>query len=253
MTKSSLYFGTVVHRRLRPCQHRLVYKVFSLFVDLDELPCLSRQIRIFSYNRFNLFSFHDRDHGPGDGKPLRHWVESHLADAGIDLNGGSIRLLCYPRVLGYVFNPLSVYFCYGRDGVLAAIIYQVNNTFRERHSYLIPVIEGLNFRIADEGKIIRQDCEKEFYVSPFIPTKGEYRFKILVPGSRIALSIEHDDGEGPLLRAAFTGDRADFSDRLFGVAFLRYPLMTLKVIGGIHWEALRLWIKGVPVCRIDGT
>ena len=136
---SGLYRGRVVHQRLRPRRHRLGYRIFQMLLDLDELAALDAGLRLFGYNRPALVGFHDRDHGPGDGRPLRPYVEAELAKAGIDLGGGPIRLLCMPRVLGQVFNPLSLYFCCDRSGVLAAILYEVNNTFGERHSYLIPV------------------------------------------------------------------------------------------------------------------
>jgi len=135
---STLYVGSVMHRRLRPRRHRLRYRVFWMLLDLDEIERLPRVLRLFSHNRFNAVSFHDADHGDGSATPLRAQVERHLAAAGIALGGGAIRLLCMPRILGYGFNPLSVYFCYQRSGLLAAILYEVHNTFGERHSYLIP-------------------------------------------------------------------------------------------------------------------
>ena len=138
---SALYFGTVVHARFRPKRHDLRYRVFAMLLDLDELEALGRTSRLFSHNRFNLFSFLDRDHGPGDGQPLRQWITGVLVDAGIDIGRGAIRVLCYPRILGYVFNPLSIYFCHRPDGSLAAVLYEVNNTFGQRHSYLLPVSE----------------------------------------------------------------------------------------------------------------
>ena len=237
---SCLYVGAVVHKRLKPRTHHLTYRVFSLLLDLDDLPALGRSLRVFSHNRFNLLSFFDRDHGPGDGTCLRSWVERQLAPAGIGLDGGPIRLLCYPRVLGYVFNPLSIYFCHRSDGRLAAILYQVNNTFGERHSYLIPVDP-------DEDGVLRHRCRKRLYVSPFIPMEAMYHFRIRPPGDRLAVSIRETDAEGPLLYAATTGKRRPLTDRELLAAFIRFPLMTLKVIGGIHWEALRLWRKGVPL------
>ncbi|TVR96738.1 MAG: DUF1365 domain-containing protein [Rhodospirillales bacterium] len=235
---SALYRGVVVHQRVRPRRHRLTYRVFSLLLDLDELPRLGRALRLFAYNRFGLFSFLDRDHGPGHAAPLRPYVENQLRRAGIDLAGGAIRVLCYPRILGYVFNPLSVFFCHHRDGALAALIYEVNNTFGERHSYLIPVVD------AAPGPI-RQGCTKRFYVSPFNPVEGTYRFRVEPPGDRLALVINQDDAAGPVLHAAFRGERASLSDRALLAAFVRYPLMTVKVIAGIHWEAFRLWRKGL--------
>ncbi len=239
---SALYHGTVVHRRLRPRRHDLRYRVFAMLIDLDELARLHAVLPAFSHNRFNLFSFRDSDHGPGDGSPLRPWVERHLAAAGIDLDGGAIRLLCYPRILGYVFNPLSVYFCHRPDGALAAILYEVSNTFGERHTYLIPA-QG------DGPGPIRQACRKALYVSPFIAMDARYDFSIVPPGDRLAVVIRQSDDDGALLHASFVARRHRLTGRSLRQAFVGYPLMTLKVIAGIHWEALRLWRKGVPLHR----
>lgn len=242
MTVSAIYRGEVVHLRVRPRRHRLRYRVFALLLDLDEIDGLAARFAIFSRNRFNLFSFHDRDHGSGDGAALRPWIEGHLAAAGIALDGGPIRLLCYPRILGYVFNPLSVYFCHRRDGALVAIVYEVNNTFGERHSYLIPVAEP-------QAMTIRQSSPKRFYVSPFMETEGRYDFRIRAPGESVLVTVNHGDAGGLLLHAAFRGRRVELGDGALAAAFLAFPLMTLKVIAGIHWEALRLWRKGIAFHR----
>ena len=236
---SGLYAGTVMHRRLRPRPHRLRYRVFFLLLDLDELPALCGRLRLLSRRRFNLFSFHERDHADGSGTPLRAWVESHLAHAGIDLAGGPIRLLAMPRVLGYGFNPISVYFCHHRDGALVAILHEVHNTFGERHTYLIPVASR------EKGADIVQSCAKAFHVSPFLAMDMRYDFRIHAPDERLSLAIRGGDAEGPVLVAAFVAKRQALTDAALLRAFLGTPLLTLKVIGGIHWEALRLWWKGI--------
>ncbi len=235
---SSLYFGHVMHQRVRPVEHRLDYRVFSTLIDIDELPALHASLKLFSHNRFNLFSFYDRDYGPGDGSPLRPWVEHHLDEAGIRLDGGAIRILCFPRIFGYVFNPLSVYFCHDPDGALAAVLYEVSNTFGQRHTYLIPVEDG-------RSGVVHQQCDKRFYVSPFNAVEGFYRFNVKPPAEHVAISITQCDDHGPLLHASHGARRVPLTDRTLANAFLRYPLMTVKIMGGIHWEALRLWRKGL--------
>jgi len=239
---SALYLGDVMHARFRPRRHKLHYRVFSLLLDLDELPAFSATSRLFGYNRRAVLSFWDKDHGDGETGGLRAWVEARLLEAGCFEAGMSLRVLCYPRILGYVFNPLTVYFCYAPDGALRAILYEVCNTFGERHTYVIAVS-------GDEPGPIRHGCPKELYVSPFLPMACFYRFHIEPPGEAILVRIDESDADGPLLVASFAGTRQPMTDRSLLGALLRYPLMTLKVTAGIHWEALRLWWKGVPIHR----
>ncbi len=241
---SALYFGRVMHKRLRPFVHRFAYRVFSLWLDIDAVADLSRRLRLFSHNRFNVFSFFDRDHGPRDGRPLRDYVETTLGEAGIALDGGRIHLLCFPRVLGYVFNPLSIYFCRHADGRLRAILYEVTNTFGDRHSYLLPVDGG-----RDSDEPITQACEKVLYVSPFIDMESQYRFRVKEPGERLSILIRQDVAEGEQLVATLTGTRAVLGDRQLAQAFVTHPLMTVKVMGAIHWQALWLWFKGATFHR----
>ncbi len=233
---SGLYEGVTRHQRLRPRRHRLGYRIFQLLLDLDELPALHRSLGLFGYNRAGLVSFHDRDHGPADGRPLRDYVETELVKAGLDLDGGPIRLLCMPRVLGQAFNPLSLYFCHRPSGELGAILYEVNNTFGERHSYLIPVEAG-------EGTI-RQGCDKRFYVSPFQEMAMRYAFAVRPPGADLFVGVRSFDAEGPMLLATFLAGRVELSDAAILRAVLRAPLLALKVLSAIHWEALRIWLKG---------
>jgi DUF1365 family protein len=235
---SGLYEGVVSHARLWPRQHRLAYRIFQMLIDLDELPRLDRSLRLFGHNRPGLLSFHDKDHGPGDGRPLRPWIEAELARAGIGLDGGAIRLLSMPRVLGQAFNPISLWFCHRRSGELAAILYEVNNTFGERHSYLIPVADGQRSRV-------RQACDKVFHVSPFMDMQLRYSFLIRPPGGDVLVGVTTSDAEGPVLLASFAGKRQAISDRAILGAFLRHPLLAAKVLVAIHWEALKLWLKGL--------
>lgn len=242
MQHSAIYAGTVVHQRFRPRRHRLRYRVFSLLIDIDELPQFASRLRFFSHNKWGLFSFLDRDHGDASGGDLRRWVETQMASAKLPSDGGSIRMLCYPRIVGYVFNPLTIYFCYTRSGALLAILYEVSNRHAERHTYVIPVTGPVT-------AVVQQTCRKEFYVSPFIPMHCIYQFRVVPPQGNVSVLIEELDAEGPLLAAAFSGRRRNLNDTTLLRAFFAYPLMTLKVTAGIHWEALRLVLKGTPVFR----
>ena len=237
--RSALYFGKVMHKRLRPFVHAFSYRVFSIYLDLDELSESDRKLRLFSHNRWNLFTFHDRDHGPRDGRPLRPWIDSELGNAGIDLEGGAVRILCFARVLGYVFNPLSIWFCHHADGSLRAVLYEVSNTFGEHHCYLAPVAPG---RRANAP--LAQSADKCFHVSPFIGMTSRYEFRLAEPAEKLAIVIQQSVPEGGQLLARHSGRRRDLSDGNLLRAFFAYPLMTLKVIAAIHWQAGWLWLKG---------
>jgi uncharacterized protein len=236
--QSTLYVGSVMHRRLRPRPHRLRYRVFWILLDLDEVDPLPRGLRLFSRNRFNVASFHDADHGDGSSRPLRDQIEDHLRQAGIATDRGPIKLLCMPRIFGHGFNPLSIFFCYQRDGSLAAILYEVHNTFGERHSYLIAVDKAA-------GTVVDQRCEKVFYVSPFMDMAMTYAFRVGAPAERVTVAIRTGDKDGLMLVAALSGDRVALTDPALLRLVLTHPLLTLKVVGAIHWHALRLWLKGM--------
>lgn len=238
MTASCLYSGTVMHRRFKPRMHKLSYRVFWTLLDLDELPRLDRTLRLFSQERFNLFGFYNSDHGDGSSQPLREQIEGHLAAAGLASEGGAIHLLCMPRILGFVFNPISVYYCYDRNDALAALIYEVHNTFGQRHSYLIPVD-------SKQDELVEQKCLKAFYVSPFVDMNIAYAFRVQPPTERIALTIEGSDAQGPVIVASLAGIRRSLTDAVLLGAFFSFPFMTFKVVAGIHWEALKLWVKGM--------
>lgn len=240
--QSAIFRGEVMHLRLRPRRHSLRYRVFSLLLDLDEVQAVSARSRLFGYNRRNVLSFWETDHGDGSLGGLRAWIEAQLRAANMLEDGMTIRVLCYPRIFGYVFNPLTVYFCSASNGALKAILYEVCNTFGERHTYVIPVEDG-------GTGAVRQGCGKELYVSPFMPMSCFYRFHIEPPGERVVVRIDESDAEGLVLLASFSGRREALSDGALLRALVRYPLMTLKVTAGIHWEALRIWWKGIPVHR----
>ncbi len=235
--KSSLYVGSVFHRRLAPKPHRFRYRLFWLLIDLDELPGIDRRLKVFSHNRRNLFSLFDRDHGDGGASPLRAQADRLLEAQGIDTGGGPIRLLCMPRTLGYDFNPISVYFCARPDGALAALIYEVHNTFGERHSYVLPV--------TDSGRSVRQACAKSFFVSPFMPMGLRYDFHVSPPGETLTVAIRASGPDGVVLRAALTAERRDLTDANLLKAGFAFPVEAMKTTAAIHWEAARLWSKGV--------
>jgi DUF1365 family protein len=242
---ASLYFGEVMHARLKPVGHRFNYRVMSLLIDLDRLEEADRQSALFGVNRVALYSFNEADHGDRDAAPLRAYARRRAAEQGVDLAGGRVLLLRYPRLLGYTFNPLSVYFCYHADGKLALVIYEVRNTFGDIHAYALPVKSG---EMSDAG--VRQEQDKLFYVSPFVEMAMRYRFRVQPPGDCVKLRILETDSEGPLLAATFNGQRRALNTLALLRSFFALPVVTVKIIAAIHWEALRLWLKGVrPVPR----
>jgi len=236
--RSRLYVGRVRHTRLRPRRHDFTYRVFYLMLDLDQLELADRRHRWFSVDRFNLFSFHRTDHGPEDATSLREWAEEQLAEAGVDLGGGRIELLAFPRVLGYVFNPISIWYCYDRDGSLAAVMHEVRNTFGEKRTYVVPVGGDLSHRFP-----------KELHVSPFMDMDQTYSFAITVPRDRFSVGIRQYDADGEIFRAGLSGTVRPIGDGALLRVFVTHPLMTLKAIGAIHWHAVRLWLKGVRYRR----
>ena len=237
---SALYDGVVVHRRISPRTHRLRYRIFQLFLDLDELPAVGRGLKLFAHNRPAVFSFHDRDHLARDSRPLRVKIEAMLAEAGIAA-GGAIRVLCMPRVLGYVFNPLTLFYCHRPDDALAAVVLEVNNTFGEKHCYVVE---------ADGEGVARRACAKRFFVSPFMGLDMTYDFRLPVPGEEAITAIQGRGPDGaPIITAAFSGQRRVLTDRNLAAAFFSHPLLTLKVILAIHWEAAKLVAKGVKLRR----
>ena len=239
--RSCLYEGDVLHRRVKPHTHHLRYKVYTLCLDLDELPVLDQKLKGFKHNAFAPVSFYDTDHGPRDGTPLKPWVLAQAEAAGVSLANPTIMMLSYPRILGYAFNPLSEYYVY--DGAdLRLVIHEVKNTFGQQHCYVMPVA-------GHSGSEIKHDCAKTFYVSPFIEMDMHYHFTLKHPGvepaDHLAVAIKETDADGPLLYASFAGERKALTVSSLASTFWRFPLLTAKVIGGIHFEAFKLWRRGL--------
>ncbi len=234
--EGALYTGVVTHQRHRPFRHGLKYRVFMLLVDVDRIEALTQRLRVLGAGRLGLMSLRASDHGDGSDTPLRQQIETLMQGAGVHLDGGPVRLLTMPRVLGYGFNPLSVYYGHGPDGRLRAIVYEVSNTFGERHSYVVATPD------ADSAR--DHAAEKVFHVSPFMPLGHGYDFRLLQPGEHLSISINVRDGDALVLNAAFAATRRPLSDGSLVRAFLTHPLLTLKVIAAIHWEALRIVLKG---------
>ena len=238
---SCIYVGNVIHKRFKPKENFFKYRVFSLLLDLSEINLIQKKISFFSYNRFNLISFFDKDHGNRDGSNLKDWVIKNIQKYNIETKNIRIKLLCYPRILGYVFNPLSVFFIYNEDSSLVAILYEVKNTFGEQHTYV--------FKIDIKNKQIFNNCKKKFYVSPFMDLESKYFFKVLIPNERLSVIIDQRDKEGKLLFASQDGERVKLSSKNLLISYLKHPLMTLKIISAIHYEALKLWIKGIKLVK----
>ncbi len=232
MTESCLYVGHVVHRRVAPVKHALKYRVFDLFIDIDDLAGLNGRFKFLSYNRFNLLSVHDRHFGDGTG--LREYVRGVVAASSKSQDVTRIFMLCYPAVLGRVFNPLTTYYCFDQAEKLILMIYEVSNTFGERHSYVMP-IDGSG----------TQNHSKKFYVSPFNKVEGEYEFTTQVPAQSVSLGIALRVNSAPVMQAWFKGEKRALNDWNVLKAFFSFPFQPLKVVTGIHWEALKLWVKGL--------
>ena len=238
---SSIYNGTVIHKRFKPKTHFFKYSVFSLLIDLSELDKLDKKIKFFSFNKFNLVSFFEKDHGSRDGKPLNEWVKKNLDDNNIYSKDIKIKLLCFPRIFGYVFNPLSVFFIYDSGEKLISILYEVKNTFGEQHTYI--------FKVKDDVNLFQHNCSKKFHVSPFIEMDCNYFFKILKPGEKISVIINQYQENDKILYASQDGKRVDFSSKELFKSYLKHPLMTFKIISAIHFEAFKLWTKGIKFIK----
>ncbi len=237
MTAAALYVGETWHRRFAPKAHEFRYRLFQLLVDVDRLDEAFAGLKWIKLGRRGLMSFSPRDHGDRNSDRLRPWVGATLAEAGVAATAVTIRLLCFPRVLGFVFNPLSVFFVHAADDRLEAVIYEVNNTFGQTHAYVIP---------ATGAARETQRATKAFYVSPFYKVEGEYRFDISAPGETLDLRIVKAVAGKPDFVATQAARRKALTDQHLKSLFWSIPLLTLKVVAAIHWEALRLFLKGAP-------
>ena len=234
---SSIYNGHVIHKRFWPKKHFFKYKVFSLLIDLSELYQLEKELTLFSYNKFNVLSFYDIDHGQRDGSSLIDWVKENMTKNNISTEEITIKLLCYPRIWGYVFNPLSVFFVYDKNSNLVSILYEVKNTFNEQHTYI--------FKLQKTEKLIEHSCRKKFHVSPFIEMNCTYYFKIAKPGEKISVYIDQYDNENKLLVALQEGIKVTLNNKNLIKVFFSHPVMSFKIILAIHFEAFKLWVKGI--------
>ena len=233
--RSALYSGHVVHERMRPKRHRLRYRVFMLLLDLDEIDGLDRTLKRFSRGRWNLIGFHDRDHLEDPEASLKDTVLAKLRAHGLDATRVSV--LAMPRILGKGFNPLSVFFCHDMDGKLIATVHAVRNTFGQRHDYVLPAR-----RIV--GGWVEQGAAKAFYVSPFLPMDLRYGFEIAPPAESVHVGVDVLDEDGLVLAATFSGERRDLTDRAIWQALVSHPWQVAGILAAIHWEALKLVLKG---------
>ena len=242
MIKNSfIYSGNVVHKRFKPKVHYFKYKVFSLLIDLSEIESMEKNLKIFSFNKFNIVSFYNKDHGARDGSSIKDWVINNLKKNNIDTNDIKIKLLCYPRIFGYVFNPLSVFYIYDKNLNLISILYEVKNTFGEQHTYI--------FKTGIRHNLLQHMCKKKFHVSPFIEMNCIYFFRLLKPGNKISIIIDQNDEDGKILYASQDGVKSELTNVNLIKSYLKHPLMTFKIILAIHFEAFRIWTKGIKFIK----
>jgi len=236
-TAISLYSCSVMHKKHFPQHYRFDYKVFSFLLDIDKYQA-SKCSKFVSFNRWNVFSVFNSDHGPRDGSTWRPWIESILDKENLSNAKHKIKLLCFPRILGYAFNPLSLWYCYGEDDSLYAVVCEVSNTFGEHHHYLLH-----NDNSPYKHKVTANK-KKNFHVSPFINMNAEYQFTITDPDDDLAIVINEYQNNKLMLTATQHGKQHQIDTPLLFRQFFLVPLMTFKIMWMIHWQALKIWLRG---------
>jgi len=245
--ESALYVGSVRHRRFRPVRHEFTYPIFMSFLDIDRIPELMSVSRLMSYNRFNVASFYEKDHFGDPALPLRQRLEADARAQGVSLPDGQIFLLTHLRYLGYVFNPVSFFYCFNRSEELSTVLAAVNNTFAETHNYWLNASCEVSRR---NGRSYA--FAKKFHVSPFIGMDCDYRFTFTDPADELVVQTNVGTDEGALFDSSLRMTRRPWTETGIRRVLAQYPLMTARVIAGIHWQALRLALRRVPVFRHPG-
>ncbi len=250
-TNSCLYKAKVMHHRLAPTDHRFHYSVFMFYLDLDEIDSLAKRLKFISHNRFNFFNFRDKDHlqlpkeGPDTSKNIRQHITDYLRSNGVAIGNGRIMVLTNLCTLGYQFNPVSFYFCYDEQGQPVCSIVEVCNTFLEMKPYFL----GADTMQDEQFKL---NTTKYFYVSPFIDMDTNFDFDLHIPGEKLQLKIDDYDKDGKrFFISTLSGTRKPLKDSILLLYFFSFPLITLKIIGLIHWQALKLWLKKLPYHKKD--
>lgn len=236
---SALYSCLVMHHRFSPAVHKFHYRHFMWWLDLDELPELARKRGLFSFNKFNLFSYYDRDHLKGESNELstRENIAAFLKENNVEWDGGKIFLLTNLRSLGYLFNPVSFYYIYQQNGEALCSIAEVGNTYYEMKPYLITDFNSNSFDLR---------IKKNFYVSPFTQLDDEFDFRLQIPGEKLNIKIDDYRNGGRFFISTLTGEKQPLTNANILRSFFRFPLVTLRVIYLIHWQALKLWLKKIP-------
>ncbi len=236
MIKNNILVGKVIHKRISPIRHRLSYSVFALMLSCDEFGKLNKKTKLLSYNKFNLLSIYDKDHG--NGKPIKDFLEEIKRNITAGEKIVKFSMIAYPRVFGYVFNPITIYLGYNKENEIKLVIYEVNNTFGQRVVYVIPVIKKMK-------GIISQECEKKLFISPFNNDDGIYSFQIKNNTNTFQIGINLRVKSQPVIVAHFTGQKIDYSDKNIIKTVRKNLLLTFKVIFAIHYEAIKLFFKGM--------